>query len=51
MPGEKKKKSTNIQINGTLISDEKEIANKFNYHFIETVNRRIVRRLAAIQHR
>ncbi len=39
MPGEKKKKSTNIRINGTLISDEKEIANKFNYHFIETVNR------------
>ena len=39
MPGQKAKRVTSIDVNGTQIYDDKEIANSFNNFFTKTVDR------------
>ena len=39
MPGQKTKRVTSIDVNGTQIYDDKEIANSFNNFFTKTVDR------------
>ena len=39
MPGQKTKRVTSIDLNGTQIYDDKEITNSFNNFFTKTVDR------------
>ena len=41
MPGQKTKRVTSIDLNGTQIYDDKEITNSFNNFFTKTVDRLI----------